>query len=136
MEDASKYLKVGMRATATEEVSADNIATKFGSGNLEVYGTPAMVALMENAAVRAVDEALPEGWTTVGIAVDIRHLAPTPPGRRVRADAELEEVDGRRLVFSVTATDEQDKIGTGRHERYCVEMQPFLQRANQKSVDV
>ncbi len=135
MEDAANYLQVGIRASSSEGVSPDNVAATFGSATLDVYATPAMVALMESAAVRAIGDALPEGWTTVGIAVDVRHLAPTPVGGRVSADAELQEISGRRLVFSVTARDEHEEIGRGRHERYCVDRADFLQRAEGKVAD-
>ncbi len=87
-----------------------------------------MIALMENAAWRAVADFLEEGYVSVGTRVDVRHLAATPIGQRVRATAELVEVDGRRLVFRVEAYDEEKKIGEGIHERFIVHLQRFLER--------
>lgn len=135
MKDAACYLKVGESAEVEEAVTGDNLAGQWGSGSLNVYATPAMIALMEAAGVEAVDGKLPDGWITVGISVDVRHLAATPPGAHVRARAELIEVDGWRLVFAVSAWDHREKIGEGMHQRYCVERASFTHRA-QRKVDV
>ena len=135
MKDAKCYLSVGVWAEVEEAVVGDNLASRWGSGSLDVYATPAMIALMEAAGVEAVDAKLPDGLITVGISVDVRHLAATPPGSRVRARAELVEVDGCRLVFAVSAWDHREKIGEGMHQRYCVERASFAQRAQGK-VDV
>ena len=132
MEDAGRYLEVGQCAEAREVVADSTLASRYGSGTLDVYATPAMIALMERASVEAVDDRLPGGWMTVGISVNVRHLAATPPGSVVRAVAELVEIDGCRLIFSVTAWDEQERIGKGTHQRYCVEREPFTHRAQMK----
>jgi predicted thioesterase len=97
-----------------------------------VFATPSMIALMENAALSAVAAALPADQTTVGVRVDVRHLVATAIGDRVRARAELEQVDGRRLVFRVEAFDSQDKIGEGIHERMVVDPARLLARAEAK----
>jgi predicted thioesterase len=89
-----------------------------------------MIALMENAAWKAVADSLEEGYVTVGTLVNVRHLGATPLGQKVRATAELIEIDGRRLVFKVEAHDEKQKIGEGRHERFIVNLEKFLQRLN------
>lgn len=103
-------------------------AQALGSGDMEVLATPAMVALMENAAMLAVAPALPEGSTTVGSMIETSHLRPTGPGKAVRATATLVEVDGRRLTFDVRAEDEAGTIGQGRHVRYVVDRARFLSK--------
>jgi predicted thioesterase len=108
------------------------LASAMRSGNLDVLATPAMVALMEYAACQAVAGHLAEGQTTVGVSVEVRHLAPTPPGAEVRARAELVEVDGRRLIFRVEAFDTVETIGEGRHERAMVDAARLLGRAAAK----
>lgn len=116
--------------THTSRVVADdsNSAKTAGSGNLDVFATPSMVALMENAAMNAVAEHLPEGSATVGTKLDIVHSKATPLGDTVRATATLEEIDGRRLVFKVIASDETGTIGEGTHERFIVNTEKFLAR--------
>ena len=121
-------LTPGMRGEASTTVVHENTAAAVGAGGVEVFGTPMMIALMENAAWRAVVDALDEGYVTVGTLVNVQHLAATPVGQQVRALAELIEVDGRRLVFRVEAYDEQQKIGEGQHERFVVNLERFLGR--------
>jgi predicted thioesterase len=104
----------------------------MGSGSVPVYATPAMVALMEAAAVAALAPALPEGQSSVGIALDIRHLAATPPGHQVRARAEAIEVQGARVTFQVQAWDEQELIGQGTHTRYVIDVARFVERVQTK----
>jgi fluoroacetyl-CoA thioesterase len=121
-------LTIGMRGEATTTVVHENTAAAVGAGGVEVFGTPMMIALMENAAWRAVADALNEGQVTVGTHVNVSHLAATPLGQKARATAELIEIDGRRLVFRVEAHDEHQKIGEGQHERFIVDLQRFLSR--------
>src|SRR5437764_5707028 len=113
-------LTIGMRGEATTTVVHENTAAAVGAGGVEVFGTPMMIALMENAAWRAVADTLDEGQVTVGTQVNVSHLAATPQGQTVRAIAEVIEIDGRRLVFRVEAYDEHQKIGEGQHERFIV----------------
>ncbi len=120
---------VGERET---EVTVENTARHLGSGNVAVFATPEMVRWMERAAVAAVDHLLPEGYQTVGIRVDVRHLAATPLGMTVRTRAELLEVDGRKLTFRVEAFDEVEKVGEGIHERMIVDLGRFRERAQSK----
>src|ERR1043166_4125197 len=108
------------------------LATALGSGSLDVLGTPALVALMEAAACAAIDGHLERQQTSVGVSIEMKHLAATPAGVEVRARAELVEVDGRRLVFHVEAFDSQDRIGEGRHERALVDPRRLLARAAAK----
>ena len=110
-------LELGMRGEASLVVDEARTAEAFGAGGVQVFGTPAMIGLMENAAWLLVQPELAEGETTVGTVVNIRHLAATPMGERVTATAELVEIDGRRLVFRVTAQDQHQLIGEGTHER-------------------
>jgi predicted thioesterase len=121
-------LSIGMRGEARTTVVHENTAAAVGAGGVEVFGTPMMVALMENAAWRAVADELEEGQVTVGTHVNVSHLAATPLGQTARAIAELIEIDGRRLVFRVEAHDERQKIGEGQHERFIVNLQRFLSR--------
>jgi predicted thioesterase len=121
-------LQTGMTGESSTTVVHENTAAAVGAGGVEVFGTPMMIALMENAAWKAVVDALDEGYVTVGTLVNVSHLAATPLGQQVRATAELMEIDGRRLVFKVEAYDERQKIGEGRHERFIVNLERFLQR--------
>jgi predicted thioesterase len=123
----------GLVGEARTVVSDANLASAFGSGAIDVFATPAMIALMEGAASRAVQSSLPSGSITVGTRVDIRHLAATPLGLEVRARAELVEIDGRRLVFKVEAFDPNEKIGEGTHERAIVDTERLLARARSKA---
>ncbi len=122
----------GLVGEAHTTVDHRDLASTLGSGQIEVYATPAMIALMEAAAVSAVDHLLPSGSASVGARLDVRHLAPTPLGVEVRARAELVEVDGRRLVFRVEAFDPVDKIGEGSHERFVVDLGRLVARAAAK----
>jgi predicted thioesterase len=125
-------LAVGLLGVATCTVTDDRTAEAFGSGLVPVYATPAMVALMEEAAVRAVAGSLPADQTTVGTRLEIAHLAATPVGDAVRAEAALTAIDGRRLTFNVQAWDSSEKIGEGVHERVIVARDRFLQRVAAK----
>lgn len=125
-------LEIGMLGERETTVTVENTAAAFGCGSLEVFSTPAMIALMEGAAVACVDEALEPGQTTVGTLVEIRHQAATPVGMTIKAQAHLTEVKGRKLVFEITASDDKEVIGEGRHERYIVDAQRFLAKAQLK----
>jgi fluoroacetyl-CoA thioesterase len=119
-------LEIGTKGEASTMVVHDNTAAAVGAGGVEVFATPMMIGLMENAAWRAVAHDLDAGDVTVGTLVNVQHLAATPVGQQVRAIAELIEIDGRRLVFKVEAYDEQRKIGEGQHERFIVNLEKFL----------
>jgi predicted thioesterase len=121
-------LIVGIKGEATTQVVHENTAAAVGAGGVEVFGTPMMIALMENAAWAAVAAELDAGHVTVGTLVNVKHLAATPIGQQVRASAELIEIAGRRLVFHVEAYDERQKIGEGQHERFIVNLERFLAR--------
>ena len=127
-------LRIPMHGEARTQVTGDNTALKFGSGSVDVFGTPAMIALMEEASINTVDKKLPEGFATVGIELSIKHIAATPKGMNITASAELLEIDGKRLVFKVEAFDEVEKIGEGIHQRYIIELDKFKSKAQSKSV--
>jgi fluoroacetyl-CoA thioesterase len=126
-------IKPGLQGTSTLIVADEHTAAHFGAGGVRVLGTPMMIGLMENAAFSALQALLPEGQTSVGTRVDIRHLAATPIGMRVTATAELLEVDGRRLLFRVEARDEKELIGEGQHERAIITLDRFLSRVEEKA---
>ena len=125
-------ITVGMKGTVSTVVEREDTAYEVGSGSLLVYATPCMVALMEGAACEAIAEALPEDKTTVGTMLNISHLSATPVGLEVRAEAEVTEVDGNAITFTVTAYDEAGKIGEGTHKRFIVSTQRFLDKAYAK----
>jgi predicted thioesterase len=130
--DFNDILAPGLKGERRETVTEQNIASAWGSGNLPVYATPAMIALMEGACAAAVADRLPGGYSTVGTEVRVKHTAPTPRGMQVRAIGELLEVDGRRLCFRVEAFGGADRIGEGSHERFIIENEKFLKKAQGK----
>lgn len=121
-------MKIGMTYTSTLIVEEKHTAHAFGSGEIFVFSTPMMIGLMENAAMNCAQEDLTEELGTVGISVNIKHLAATPMGQEVKATATIEEVDGKRLVFKVEAFDEKQKIGEGVHERFVINKEKFLKK--------
>ena len=125
-------LSVGMAGEKSEVVTGDNTAIKYGSGSVAVYATPAMIGLMEGAAVQTVDPHLPEGMGTVGVEVKVRHTAATPVGLGVRATTELTQIDGKRLVFAVKAFDEEGTDRRGDAREVCRGIERFLEKAGAK----
>ena len=125
-------ITVGMKGEAFTDVERADTAKEVGSGDLLVYATPCMVALMEGAACEAIAEALKETETTVGISLNIEHTSATPVGLEVRAEAVVTAVEGKVIIFEVTAFDENGKIGHGTHKRCIVNSQKFLDKAYSK----
>jgi len=125
-------LTIGLKAETEITVSEADTAARWGSGLVPVYSTPALVGQMENTAVVALTSHLPAGQTTVGGRIDIRHLAPTPVGMKVRAVAELTGVEGRKLVFRIEAWDEVEKVGEALHERFVIDETKFMERVQAK----
>ncbi|MBQ5831487.1 MAG: thioesterase family protein [Alistipes sp.] len=121
-------MEIGLKHESTTVVSAANTAATLGSGDMDVFATPAMVALMENAAMLAVKDHLPEGSATVGTQINTSHLKASPLGATITASAELTAVDGRRLTFAVKAWDEKGIIGEGTHTRFVVDRERFLSK--------
>lgn len=126
-------IPVGTRGEASLVVEEAHLASALGSGGVRVFATPALVALCEAAAFRAVAPYLDEGQTTVGSAISVRHFGPTAPGREVRAFATLVAVEGRMLRFALEAWDDVERIGEGEHERVVVDAARFMDRAWHKS---
>ena len=125
-------IQVGMKGQVSSFVEREDTALEVGSGSLLVYATPCMVALMEGAACEAISAALPEDKTSVGTQLNISHLAATPVGMDVRAEAEVIAVEGSAITFQVTAYDESGKIGEGTHKRAVISVQKFLDRTYAK----
>lgn len=122
----------GLSAEISITVTESDTAAKWGSGLVPVFGTPALVGLMEAAAVNVLEGHLPAEQTTVGGHIDVHHLAATPVGMGVRARAELVAVEGRKLTFKIEAWDELEKVGDALHERFMIDKEKFIARAQAK----
>ncbi len=125
-------IKPGLTGTAEMVVGTSDTAPRIGSGHIAVLATPKMISLMEEAALAAVEHLLPEGKQSLGTRVDISHLAATPVGMTVTAEAEVVAVEGRKAVFTLRAHDGMDLIGEGRHERVVVTAAAFQARIDEK----
>ena len=125
-------IEVGMKGRAETVVTQDNTARAAGSGLVPVFATPWMIALMENAAVGAVQAALAPDEGTVGTRLNVTHDAATPIGMKVWAEAEVTGAEGRKITFAVSAWDGAERIGGGTHERVIVKTERFLARAENK----
>ena len=118
----------GLHHSETLVVEHKDTAAVYGSGALEVFATPAMIALMEKTCLESVADKIGEGNTTVGIAVNIKHLKASPVGSTIRCEAEIVEVDRRRLVFKVMCFEDETLVGEGIHERFVVDSQKFMSK--------
>ena len=125
-------ITIGMKGEAATLVEREDTAREVGSGDLLVYATPCMGALMAGAACEAIAEALSDTQTTVGIMLNIEHTSATPVGLEVRAEAEVTAVEGKVITFSLRAFDEDGEIGKGTHKRVLVNSQKFLEKAYNK----
>lgn len=125
-------LKEGIRGRQSVRVTAENTARAMGSGTLEVFATPALVALAEKTCWQSVAPELEEGFGTVGTKLELEHTAPTPVGMQVSCESELTAVEGRKLVFAVRLFDERGPVGGGVHERFVVNDQKFSAKAEAK----
>ena len=125
-------ITVGMKAVVESFVEREDTAKEVGSGDLLVYATPCMAALMEGAACEAISGALKDTETTVGMELNIQHTSATPVGLDVRAEAEVTAVDGKVITFAITASDEAGEIGKATHKRVIVNSQKFLEKAYNK----
>lgn len=127
-------LKTGIKAKLSETVVPENTADSIGSGTLPVYATPCMIALIERTAVLCLAPYIGEGQASVGTLVNIQHLSATPIGCAVTCEAELTEIDRRRLTFTVEVTDSSGAvIGKGTHERFIVDSEKFMEKASGKN---
>jgi fluoroacetyl-CoA thioesterase len=125
-------ITIGMVGTLETTVTPDKTARHLGSGGIDVFATPAMIALMEGAAVAAIDKHLGEGQASVGVDVHVQHLAATPLGHVVRAEAEVTDIDRRRVTFTVKAWDERELIGEGTHVRFVIDLDRYTEKLAQK----
>jgi len=123
-----KILQTGITGTASIVVTYDNTAAKLGNKAAAVFATPMLVALMEQAAIDAIAPYLSSEQGSVGTKVDIAHLAATPVGMTVTATATLEEIFGKKLIFTVEARDDRELVGKGKHERFIINSAAFLER--------
>ena len=128
-------ITVGTKGRAEIVVTRENTAAAVGSGLVPVFGTPFMIALMENAAVDALAPYMEAGQGSVGTHLDVSHDAATPIGLKVWAEAEVTAVDGKALTFAVTAYDEAGPIGKGTHNRFIIDVERFLAKTEKKKVD-
>ena len=125
-------LKEGITGHQDPIVTVENTAKTMHSGTLDVFATPAMIALMEQTAYESVAGELEEGYGTVGTMLNVKHVSATPLGMKVTCESTLTKIDGRALTFEVKAFDERGLIGEGTHERFLVQNEKFQAKANNK----
>ena len=125
-------MEVGMKHTVKEIVTMEKTAAQVGSGLLPVYATPAMIALMEKCASECVAPYIEEGKSSVGTMLNVKHLAASPVGIEITCTATVTEIDGRRIVFSLEASDATGPIGEGTHERFVIDVERFMAKCNAK----
>ncbi|MBQ5430536.1 MAG: thioesterase family protein [Lachnospiraceae bacterium] len=126
-------LETGCKGHAEDYVTEENAAKSMGSGDLMVFATPAMIALVEMACWTSVADGLEEGQSTVGTALEVNHVSATPLGVKVWCDSELTQIDGRKLTFAVKVYDEAGLIGEGSHQRFIIDKERFLAKAEKKA---
>ena len=127
-------METGIKGRKSVTVKESNTAAAVGSGTLQVFATPAMIALIEATASESVASSLEQGTSTVGTRLDVAHTAATPVGMEVVCETELVEVDRRRLVFNVVVRDDVGEVGSGTHERFVVDDSKFMSKAQSKLV--
>ena len=130
--ELSELIHTGMTRQDSFEITMENSAIHLGSGSSRVLATPWMIAFMERVSHRLLTCCLPEGFSSVGTHLDVRHLAPTPVGATIRVRAEVLSMDGNRVYFSIEVWDNLEKIGEGKHERVVIEEARFLRRVEKK----
>lgn len=118
----------GQKGEKETLVNETNTAKAYGSGLIDVFATPAMIALMENTAHCSIQDFLPQGMVTVGIEINVKHIKATPIGKTVKCYSSLEKVDGKRLYFTIEAFDQEGKIGEANHIRYIVDALKFVEK--------
>lgn len=131
----SDLLHPGALRQQTFIVQQHHVASHVGSGTLQVLATPWMVAFMETTARLLLDELLPNTHTSVGISLNVRHLAPTPIGGQVTVRAEVFHIEGGHVTFNLRAWDEVEQVGEGQHERVVIDVERFLRRVQAKEKD-
>jgi fluoroacetyl-CoA thioesterase len=123
----------GLEGTSSLVVGSEHTAEKVGSGVIPVLATPVMVNVIESAALAAAEHLLSEGHQSLGISLDVRHIAATPVGMKITAEAQVTKVEGRTIYFAVTCHDEKELIGDGTHERVVVNVARFAERVRRKT---
>jgi fluoroacetyl-CoA thioesterase len=121
-------IEPGIVHTIEKIVEQTDTASSYGSGLIDVFATPAMVGLMENTAQSSLKAHLPEGYITLGIEINVKHMKATPVGMKVKCESKLTQVEGKKLHFEFKAWDEKGQIGTGTHVRYIVHAEEFMKR--------
>jgi len=129
---STENLKPGLKGASELVVAEEHTAPRVGSGRVHVLATPVMINVIEAAALAAIEHLLPPGYQSLGTRLDIRHFAATPVGIRVRAEVEVERVEGRAVMFRVSVSDEKEPIGDGTHERMVVNVSRFDVRVQDK----
>ncbi|MBW8011833.1 MAG: thioesterase [Chloroflexi bacterium] len=130
--DVTKYLQAALFREETFLVEEKHTAPHVGSGVLRVLGTPWLIAFMEITSRKLLDEHLPQGYSTVGVLVNVRHLAPSAIGSSVHVRVEVQDVDGNKVTLAMEAQDGEELVGKGLHERYVIDVQRFLKRVEGK----
>ncbi|HKK83711.1 MAG TPA: hotdog domain-containing protein [Atribacterota bacterium] len=125
-------LEKGMRGVSQMVVGPDNMAERFSRPMPPSFATPMLISLMDNAAIESVKKKIPAGYITVGSSITVKHIAPTPEGMTITAQAELKDIYQNRLIFEVTAYDEIEKIGEGEVERYIIDLERFSDKILEK----
>jgi len=130
--ELSELIHPGMQREDSFPISTENSAVHLGSGSSRVLATPWMIAFMERVSHQLLAKHLPEGYSSVGVLVNVRHLAPTPVGESVRITTEISAVDGSHIIFNVQAWDKSEQVGSGQHERVVIDEARFLRRVSAK----
>ncbi|MCL1876086.1 MAG: thioesterase family protein [Synergistaceae bacterium] len=125
-------LTLGKNVTARDSVSDSNTAKAVGSGSLKVYATPMMIALMECAACLCLEDCLEPGETSVGTEINVSHKAASPLGAEIEASATIKQISGRKIEFTVTASDNAGEIGSGEHTRVIVDVERFTEKVSRR----
>jgi predicted thioesterase len=128
MENIEINIEPGIRYYKEIIATQEQSARAYGSGIVDVFATPAMIALMENTSVESIQHLMPEGFTTVGIEINVKHLKATPIGNKIKGESFLREVKNNKLVFEVHAWDEKGLIGIGTHIRYIINEKKFMEK--------
>jgi fluoroacetyl-CoA thioesterase len=129
---STEKIRPGLKGVSELLVAEQHTAPRVGSGRVHVLATPVMINVIEAAALAAIEHLLPQGYQSLGTRLDIRHFAATPVGMRVRAEVEVEKVEGRAVTFRVSVSDEKEPIGDGTHERMVVNVSRFDVRVQDK----
>ncbi len=130
--DLTKYFQPGMQSEKSYSIEDEHTAIHVGSGASRVLATPWMIAFMERVSHQLLAKSLPEGYSSVGVMVNIRHLAPTPVGEEVQITTEITAVEGSHIMFTVQAWDRNEQVGSGQHERVVIDEARFLKRVAAK----